>query len=81
MAVNEDILGAFREALNTVEPGTQVRALVRDELEHGVPRSEVLGQLESLRIELRGNGLATEEDTVLEVMDFVTGWSSPHMQL
>lgn len=81
MAVNEDILAAFREALHTAEPVTRVRALVGDELEHGVPRSEVLGQLESLRIELRGNGRAAEEDTVLEVMDFVSGWSSPHVQL
>ena len=81
MAVNEDILAAFREALHAAEPLTRMRGLVRDELDHGVPRSEVLGQLESLRLELRGNGQAAEEDTVLDVMDFVSGWSSPQMQL
>lgn len=81
MAVNEDILAAFREALHASQSLTRMRALVRDELEHGVPRREVLGQLESLRIELRGNGRAAEEDVVLDVMDFVSGWSSPHMQL
>jgi hypothetical protein len=59
----------------------RMRDLVRSELEHGVSRSEVLGQLESLRIELRGNGRSDEEDIVLDVMDFVSGWSSPHMQL
>ena len=46
-----------------------------------MPRREVLGQLESLRIELRGSERGDEEDVVLDVMDFVSGWSSPHMQL
>jgi hypothetical protein len=32
------------------------------------------------RIELRGNSQAAEEDTVLDVMDFVSGWPSPHMR-
>ncbi len=81
MAVNEDILAAFREALHAAEPVTRMRNLVRDELEHGVSRREVLGQLELLRIELRGNGRAVDEDVMLDVMDFVSGWSSPHMQL
>ena len=78
---NEDILAAFREALHTAGPVTRMRALVRDELENGVPRREVLGQLESLRLELRGSDQAAEEDAVLDVMDFVSGWSSPHMKL
>jgi hypothetical protein len=81
MAVNEDIFLAFHEALSSSEPVMRMRDLVRSELEHGVSRSEVLGQLESLRIELRGNGRSDEEDVVLDVMDFVSGWSSPHMQL
>ncbi|MBA3866278.1 MAG: hypothetical protein H0X42_08020 [Solirubrobacterales bacterium] len=58
-----------------------MRDLVRNELEHGVSRSEVLGQLESLRIELRGGHREQDEDVVLEVMDFVTGWSSPHLRV
>ncbi len=81
MAVNQDIFTAFHEALDAPEPVLKVRDLARSELEHGVSRSEVLGQLESLRIELRGGGRSDQEDMVLDVMDFVTGWSSPHMQL
>ena len=81
MAVNEDILMAFHEALHSSEPVMRMRDLVRSELEHNVPRREVLGQLESLRIELRGSERGDEEDVVLDVMDFVSGWSSPHMQL
>jgi hypothetical protein len=80
MAVNEDIHAALHEALNSAEPLMQMRDLVRTELQHNVSRREVLGQLESLRIELRGSGRASEEDVVLDVMDFVSGWSSPHMR-
>jgi hypothetical protein len=81
MAVNQDIFSAFHQALDSPEPVLKVRDLARSELEHGVSRSEVLGQLESLRIELRGGGRSEQEDVVLDVMDFVSGWSSPHMQL
>jgi hypothetical protein len=81
MAVNEDMNLAFHDALNSEQPLTQVRELARRELQHGVSRSEVLGQLESLRLELRGGEKPEDEDVVLDVMDFVSGWSSPHMKL
>lgn len=81
MAVNENILAGFHTALLSPEPLLQMRDLVRNELEHGVSRSEVLGQLESLRIELRGSERVEEEDVVLDVMDFVSGWASPHVRL
>ncbi len=72
---------AFHDAVNSEQPLTQVRELARRELQHGVSRSEVLGQLESLRLELRGGEKPENEDVVLDVMDFVSGWSSPHMKL
>lgn len=81
MAINEDIHASFHEALASSDPVAQLRELVGAELDHGVSRSEVLGQLESLRLELRDGGRGNEEDVVLDVMDFVTGWSSPHMRL
>ncbi len=82
MAINEDIFLAFHQALDSSRPVMEIRDLVRsEELESGVSRSEVLGQLESLRIELRGSDREAEEDVALDVMDFVSGWSSPHMQL
>jgi hypothetical protein len=37
--------------------------------------------LEELRFELREEGREDAEDTVLDVMDFITGWSSPHMRI
>jgi hypothetical protein len=73
MAINEDIFLAFHQALDSSRPVMEIRDLVRSELESGVSRSEVLGQLESLRIELRGSDREAKEDVVLDVMDFVSG--------
>jgi hypothetical protein len=81
MAVNEDILAGFHSALHSPEPLLRMRDLVRNELEYGVSRPEVLGQLESLRIELRGSRREQDEDVVLDVMDFVSGWSSLHLRV
>jgi hypothetical protein len=81
MAVEQGIFAAFHEALRSPEPTLRLRDLVRSELEHGVSRREVTGQLESLRIDLRGGGQEAAEDVVLEVLDFVSGWSSPHMRV
>jgi len=81
MAVNEDIHANFHKALQSPEPVMRLRELVRAELEHDVSRREILGQLESLRIELRGSARPEDEDVVLNVMDFVSGWTSPHMRV
>jgi hypothetical protein len=83
MAVNEgmDIHGALLEAVHSRAPLSDLRSLVRDELAADIPRKEVLEQLEALRQELREAGEESQEDVVLDVMDFVTGWASPHMRI
>ena len=58
-----------------------LRQAVRRELETGVPRERLIAQLEDLRADLRASGCEDDEDVVLEVMDFLTGWSSPQMRL
>jgi len=81
MAVNEDIFMAYHAALDSPQPLVGMRELVQRELEDRVPREVVLSQLEELRARLRMDGMDAQEDAVLEVMDFVTGWCSPHMRL
>jgi hypothetical protein len=81
MDADHDIFAALHEALDAPEATLKVRDLVLSELEDGVSRSEVLGQLESLRIALRGSGQEEAEDVVLDVMDFVGGWSGPHVRV
>ena len=73
MAIADD----FRAALASGHSLDGLRAAVQDELNAGVPRAEVIAKLESIRPGLDEN----DEDIVLEVLDFVTGWCSPGARL
>lgn len=77
MAVTHD----FYAALASEKALESLRQAVERELEAGVPREQILSQLEELRADLRHSDREVDEDVVLEVMDFLTGWSSPHMRL
>jgi hypothetical protein len=77
MAITSD----FQAALASEEPREGLRQAVAHELEGGTSRENVLAQLEQLRADLRARGREDDEDVVLEVMDFVTGFCSPHMRL
>jgi hypothetical protein len=77
MAITQD----FHAALASEDPLESLRRAVARELDAGVPRTLLTAQLEELRADLRRSGREDDEDVVLEVMDFLTGWSSPHMRL
>jgi len=73
MAVTDE----FRAALASENHLDGLRRAVEQELQTGTPREQVVARLEALR-----SGLSdSDEDVVLEVLDFVTGWSSPHVRL
>lgn len=44
-------------------------------------RAEVLADLESLRARARLSGRADIEDSILDVMDMVSGWTGPQGKL
>ncbi|MGH3112273.1 MAG: hypothetical protein ACRDOP_02265 [Gaiellaceae bacterium] len=77
MAITQD----FYAALASEKPLERLRRAVARELDAGVPRERLVAQLKDLRADLRASGREDDEDVVLEVMDFLTGWSSPHMRL
>lgn len=54
----------------------RLRVVVKDALTAGTPREEVFAALENLRTHE-----PEHEDVALDVMDFVAGWSSPHVSL
>jgi hypothetical protein len=68
-------------ALQAIEPLREVRILAEQLLHDGFPRAAVLEQFEQARQGLRDQGKEKEEDLLLEVMDFIDGWCSPHMKL
>lgn len=73
---------AFEDALRAPDPTSALAAVVRESLkEPSVTREELLEALEEFRSLLQRQGLDAEEDVVLEVMDFLAGWASPHVSL
>lgn len=72
---------SYEEALRSAHPLERLRELMRGRLERGEDRKRLLEELEELRAALRIQDRDDEEDIVLDVMDFLVGWCSPHMKL
>lgn len=82
VAVTTYMADAYLGALDSKSPLAALRSLVENELhERHADREVILAELEALRGELRRSGREDTEDVVLEVMDFVAGWCSPHVRL
>jgi len=62
-------------------PCSGLRALVQELLAQGADPASIEAELERVREELRTAGREDTEDAVLDVMDFLTGWCSPHMKI
>ncbi len=71
----------IQQALASPEPLTQLRFLVRELQTQGQDQAAILALFEQARQQLRQEGRDREEDVLLEVMDFLAGWCSPHMSL
>jgi hypothetical protein len=77
MTLEESLDRCFRSS----NPVLDLRASVEQLVKHGAVPSELLEILESVRQQLRQAHRETDEETVTDVMDFLVGWSSPHMTL
>lgn len=71
------ITDQFRAALASEHRLEDLRRAAEHELQVGVPREEIVAKLEALRPGLSDS----DEDVVLDVLDFVTGWCSPRARL
>jgi hypothetical protein len=72
---------SYEEALASSDPVERLRKAVAHELSVGTERDAVYQALDRLRLDLRRGGRDAEEDIVMDVMDFLTGWCSPHRRL
>ena len=68
-------------ALKGSDPVKELRDLTLHLLANGQTREAVLKLFEGARQQLRQTGRETEEDAVMDAMDFLVGWCSPHMKL
>jgi hypothetical protein len=55
--------------------------LAKGALLAGYPKDDLIEDFEELRAQFEERGEEEREDAVLEVMDFLYGWGSPHMKL
>lgn len=77
MALVDRVECAFRSD----NPLLQLRAVAIECLSCGMSRQELLGALEGVRDTWRSQGREADEETVLELMDVVTDYCSPHMKI
>jgi len=71
----------MQEALQSPDPVGALRALAERLLAEGEPPPSVLATFEQARQTLRAENRERDEDAVMDVMDFLVGWCSPHMKL
>jgi hypothetical protein len=69
------------QALASSDPVRELRSVVVRLNAEGLMKDDVLAHLERRRQALRAAGREREEDAVMDAMDFVNRWCSPHMKL
>lgn len=71
----------FNQALKSPQAMWSLREAVQYLLTQKRTREAVLAELEDFQALLQKEEREEDEDVVLEVMDFLTGWCSPQMAL
>ncbi len=71
----------IEQALRSKEPVSELRSLAQRLLSQGQDQAAILALFERVRQRLRQESREADEDAVMDVMDFLTGWCSPHMKL
>jgi hypothetical protein len=71
----------IQEALRSPDPFQDLRLLVQSMQAQRLDQATILHWFEQTRQQLRRDGRDKEEDVLMEVMDCLVGWCSPHMNL
>lgn len=75
------MFGLYELALRLVEPTQALRGVVVAAIAGGDDRDTQRTFLENYRVHLQSEGRDSDEDVVLDVLDFLTGFASPHMRI
>jgi hypothetical protein len=81
MTIADRPANPLEAAIASPTPSASLRAAVRQMVERGFSRPEVLEALEELRDEVRRGPRPDDEDVVLDVMDAVAGWAPAHIRI
>lgn len=72
---------ALEQALRWPESVNELRSLALHLFSQGHEQAAVLEMFEKARQQLRQANRDADEDAVMDVMDFLAGWCSPHRKL
>src|SRR5690349_6968726 len=72
---------AIERALQSQEPLLALRSLAQEFVAERHSTTDVIKLFEEARERVRAAGREADEDLLLDVMDFLTGWCSPHLNL
>jgi hypothetical protein len=71
----------FEQSLHAEEPLHELRSLALRLSSQGFDQAALVEKFEGMREQLRREDREADEDVVMDVLDPLTGWCSPHMQL
>jgi len=71
-------LSLLTEALQKTSPIEKLEPIVKDLLGKGYSKESIIAEFESFRETTMDEDY---EEVVLDVMDFLTGWCSPHKRI
>ena len=69
----------FKQAFHSAEPVNQLRALALQLYTQGFDKAAIIDRFEKAPIICNEPDREEDEDAVMDVMDFLTGWCSPNM--
>ena len=75
------IADVIERALRSPEPFEELRAIAAALFAEGYTEKAVYDLFEDARAQLRVAGREADEDVVMEIMDCLVGWCSPHQVL
>ncbi len=81
---HQDVEQRILELLDAKPPASLIfplRDLAHEALVLGYPREQLIEDFERVCSQLREEGRDEQEDTVMDVLDFLYGWSASHMKL
>jgi hypothetical protein len=71
----------FEQAPASAEPLKDLSDRVSALIEGGADREQVRQRLEAFHVQLADAGRDDDDDVVLEVLDFLTGWCNPSQRI
>ena len=75
-----DRISEFRKCIWAMDSSSCLRRTIEQMMALGIDKDSILADLNVLKSELRTSGNEKLEDVVLDAMDCVVGWCSPHQR-